>query len=186
MNKNFYGFLRAELARNRLVGLIDTAMRYYKPFRIIRRVFTFISLAVTLLGTGVALLILTVLSLVILPIAVLIGFAAVFCSMLGVRRARRRLGDELKGKRVEMVFPSRERMYDGSDYLCAWAEHTARNGEVMIVVSPYFVSPRGLFGRKRYLTLRAEQERVYILRKFAYFRLRRHFEKLAERVVCYF
>ncbi len=187
MNKNFYGFVRAELKSNRLVGLFDRAMKYYKPFRIIRRIFAAVSLAVTLLGTGVVLLVLTVLSLVVLPIAVLVCFGAVTASMLGVRKARRRLTDELGGRRVEVVFPSRERIRDGSELLCAWARSRANGDGALIVVSPYFVSPRGLFGRKAYLALRVDGERVYILRKFAYFRIRKDlFTRIAVQVVCYF
>ncbi len=187
MNKNFYGFIRAELKSNRLVGLFDRAMKYSMPFRIVRRIFTAVSLAVTLLGTGVALLVLTVLSLVVLPIAVLIGFAAVFSSMLGVKNARDRLSRELKGRRVEIVFPSRERIRNGSELLCAWAKGNAARGDALIVVSPYFVSPRGLFGRCGYRTMRVECEHVYVLRKFAYFRMRKDlFTRIAERVVCYF
>ncbi len=161
-------------------------MKYYKPFRIIRRIFTAISLTVTFLGTGVALLVLTVLSLVVLPIAVLVGFGAVFASMLGVRSARRRLTAELADRRVEVVFLSRERMQLGSAFLCEWATQAAERGDVFIVVSPYYASSRGIFGRKSYLTLCAERERVYVLRKFAYFRLRASLEKTARRVVCYF
>ncbi len=185
MNKNFYGFMRAELRRNRLVGIFDRAMKYYKPFRIIRRIFTVISLTVTFLGTGVALLVLTVLSLVVLPLAVLCGMAAVSVSMLGVKRARRRLEQELGGRCVEIVFPSRERMRDGSELLCAWAN--ASTDGALIVVSPFFISPRGINEHRAYLALRSERERVYIVRKFVYFRLRKDlFEKIARQVVCYF
>ncbi len=182
MKRNFYEFCRAELESTKLAGLYERAMRYYKPLRMIRRVFSVIYFSVTLLGAGVALLVLTVLSLVVLPILVLSWFALLILSMLGIRRAKRQLSAELAGRGVEVIFPTRESLL-GSEFLRGWAK--SGGDGLLIVVSPYFISPRGIFGKKQYLTLRKESERVILIRRFAYFRLREPL-KAAARVVCYF
>lgn len=162
-------------------------IKYFRRFRLIRTVLTVFSVVFSLLGTGLAVLVLTVVSLVVLPIAVLFGFAAVFTSTVFRRRAIRELESEIKGRRVSVFFPEREGRGLDSDFLDRACRRLADEGETVLVVTPYFISPSGLGGRGGFLTYRKEAESVYLVRRYLFFAIRKKLlETEAERTVCYF
>ena len=167
--------------------MLRRGVKYFRRFRLIRTVFTVFSVVFTLLGTGLAVLVLTVISLVVLPVAVLCGFAVVFASAVLRRRAIRGIEGELRGKRVSVFFPEREGKGLDSTFLDGVCRRLADEGETVLVVTPYFISPSGLGGRGGFLAYRKESESVYLVRRYLFFALRKKLlETETERTVCYY
>ncbi len=174
-----------ELRRLPLLGALRRGIKYFRRFRLIRTVFTVFSVVFALLGTGLAVLVLTVLSLVVLPLAVLFGFSAVFISTVFRRRALDELEPIVKGRRVSVLFPERARFESGFfEQLC---RRFANEGEVVIIVTPCFVSAAGFGARRPFVTYREEAEGLYLVRRYLFFALRKRLlESKTERTVEYF
>ena len=151
----------------------DRILRYFRKFRLIRLVFTAISYIFTFLGTGVAFIAFSAILLFVLPILALFGIAIVFASVLERKKICAEMEQILENKSVIVFFSER----DNENLSCAFQkkmilEHASENGCVSILVSPYFISPKGLFKKSFYISVREEGDRIFTVRKYVFFALK--------------
>lgn len=133
------------------------------------RIISFVFLA---LRAGTLVLLATALILVILPALVATMLAILLTARLESRRTNRLLLKTTQGRRVCVLFLT-------ANAPCAFLSGGARDlverGYTVILVSPYWISTRGMLERGRfYCTARAEAEQIYLVRRYYFFSLRKH------------
>lgn len=159
----------------------STLLTYFRRVRMIALILRIISLLFAALQAGALVLLAAALLLVLLPAAILAMLTVLLVAWVGARGASRRIQKETEHRRVCVFFPSANA---SNAFLLANARDLVRRGYTVILVSPYWISSRGLRARGRfYCTVREESEHLYLVRRYSFFRLRR--DVLAKRECCY-
>ena len=96
-------------------------------------------------------------------------------------RANRLLQKELGEKKLFVFFLPRE----NAAFLTLWAQELSKEGHGVILVSPYWILPKGLGKRHFYFTVRKEKENLYLIRRYYFFAFRRQVLKQESAVVVY-
>lgn len=112
-----------------------------------------------------------------IPLLLLSSVSTLFAVIFNAGSANRRMASALRGKHIRVVIPpehtalGENAFWERCTKEMATHPHTA-----MIVVSPHFLSTRGLGGRGMYFTSRKEspQHDIFLVRKGYYFILKRH------------
>ncbi len=67
----------------------------------------------------------------------------------------------------------------------AWAKELAKEGNAAVLISPYWISPRGLRGKEFYFTIRMEEQNLYLIRRYYFFSLRKSVLREENTVIVY-
>ena len=156
-------------------------LSYVRKFRMITFTLRVITIILTILETGALVILTTAVFLVLLPIVAALMLGILVTARIDSRRANQAMRKALEGKRVYLFFLPRGE----ASFLCAWARELAREGNAVVLISPYWISPAGISGRKFYFTVRKEETDLYLIRRYYFFSFRKQVLK-KERVVMVF
>lgn len=187
-NGSYFAWLKSSLRATAFTSFFQKALKYFRRFRLIRTLFTVFSYIFTFLGTGVALIIISVIFLVIMPILAIFGFAAVFISVFKRNKVCAFMNQELKDKKVFVFFPPRDPKYYKCPFFVGNCQDMANaENSAVIVVTPYFMLSEGIFSRHAFLTVRKESDNIYTVRKYIFFTLRKRvLERNTKRTVYFY
>lgn len=146
---------------------------YFRQIRIVRIIIAVIGYTVTLLGTGVAFVIFATVALFILPIVALFTIAIIFISVLQRKKVCRQMEENLHGKNVLVFLCDKKTDIANSFGKAIVLDHARKENCVVLIISPYLISPKGLESKESYISFRQEYENVYTVRKYVYFDLKR-------------
>lgn len=156
-------------------------LAYLRRFRAVAVVLRVVTLFFAFLETGALVILGTALFLVILPLGGALMLGILLTALLETRRINQRMRQVLTGKRVHVLFLPRGR----ADFLRAHARSLADAGEAVILVSPYWISSRGLNQKGFYFTLREEAPNLYLIRQYYFFSLKRKVLSRVPTVIVY-
>lgn len=144
-------------------------LTYLRRFRMLRILVQTISWLVTLLQAGTLIVLTTAVFFVLLP---LLGGLAVFAPLAALvdrRRSEKRLSRSLADSREAVFFFSHGRV------AAQTARELAAGGRTVFFVSRYWLSGRALDGQSEryFVNLRQESDRVFLIRRYFYFRVRK-------------
>ena len=176
---SYFGYLKKRLQTASLYSLWIRILTYFRRFRLISTVIKVVSYALTIVGTGAFFLAVTASTLILVPF-VFIFFSFFLLSRLLTRKKKfESLARVLSGRTVYVFFPPpgysfKEGVYFEKNVKILSQGSSGNN--FVIIVSPYFISPKGIGGKKRpyYHVLRYESENVCIVRRSSFFALRRN------------
>lgn len=193
-HKFFFGYAY-ELFRHTSLYLqwrkVLTAVRRLRTVTFVLRILT---VTVTILETGAAVILATALCLVLLPLLVALMLGILITAAIESRQKNKKLSRRFAGKSVCILFlPDWERQtkketatVSSPDFFTQNAYRLAAEGYGVIVVAPYWLSPRGLTAKGHfYCTARQEAPNVYLIRRYYFFSLHKHVLKQAH-TVCLF
>jgi hypothetical protein len=92
--------------------------------------------------------------------------------MLLRKKAFKKLSQFIKNKNIYVTFASRGRHFEENSCFMSTVSMLATNGNYVIIVSPYFISSKGVCKNNFYPVVRFETNNVCIVRKYAFFALR--------------
>lgn len=167
--KSLWTYLRTSLHRNSLWGLWRRGLDWFRRFRLVAFLIRALTVVWTVLQTGATVILSTLLFLVALPLTVSLLLGILLTAILETSSSNRRLYAATEGKRVYVTFLSRTE----SAFFAANVHALARKGQAVIVVSPYWISWKGLRKGNFYCTARREAEGVYLVRRFYFLALKR-------------
>jgi membrane protein implicated in regulation of membrane protease activity len=169
--KSFAAFLLGSLRAKTLFSYYQRIVYVVRKYTFVTtsiKIFTFLfafiqSSALIVLFTGT--LAITV------PITLIFSYVAVIFTFLFRKRITKKTKEALKGKKITVFFPSKGRAFEENSYLRALIKDITKNeNSVVVVVSPYYFSPKGFSSSKKYyLATRSEGERVIMIRNHYYF-----------------
>ena len=169
------------------VKIFKRIYRYFRRITLIRTVIAVSSYILTFLGTGVAFLIVTALFLVIMPLLALVCFALVFASLFDRKKLYERMTKALNGKNVFVFIPSRSDGFDKSRFFRGNCLDLAKGKDrAVLIVSPYYIFKKVIGGKKLFFSVREESKNVYIVRRYAFFYLRKHLLDRSDGQTVYF
>lgn len=161
----------------RLWQKILTALRRVRLISLFLHIFGWVS---TLLQTGTLVILTTVLLFLILPIFLVFLICLAATALIDSRRSIRRLSEHLKDKQVYVFFCANGNF--GIQNACALASdpHIA-----VLTISPYWIGAKGLLSNKRYVNMRQDGERLFLIRRYFYFAVRKRILKNGRTTLVY-
>ena len=156
-------------------------LAYVRKFRTVAFILRIIGILVTVLETGALVILTTAIFLVLLPILAALMLGILITAQIDSRRANQTVKKTLEDKRVYLFFLPR----GNASFLCAWAKELAKAGNAAVLISPYWISPRGLRGKEFYFTIRTEEQNLYLIRRYYFFSLRKSVLREENTVIIY-
>ena len=145
-------------------------LTYFRRVRLVAYLLRLSLLLLTALEAGVLAVIATVLLLFLAPPVLLFTIGVTLALLVEAPRRNRRFRQETAQKRIYVLFLTES----GGTFFKANARSlAARKNTVVLIVSPYWISPRGIAGKGFFCTARRECENVYLVRRYYYFSLKR-------------
>jgi len=170
----FMGYLYRLFTKAPLYTHGKHLLTYIRRFRAIALTLRILTFLFTVLQTGTLVILSAALFLVILPVLTVLMLAVLLGAWIGSGRTNKRLSKELDGKMICILFLTQQ----DNPFLMENAKDLASRGKIVVVVSPYRISPKGLNGsRKLYFTAREEFPAVYLIRRYYFFSFRKHVAK---------
>ena len=140
-----------------------------RRFRTVAFLFRVLTVMLTILQTGALVILTTALFLVILPIAVLCTVGILIAAFFSARRSNEALRLPVANRKVYVLFMTENE----NPFLAQNAKSLAADDGCVIIVSPYWISRKGLCRGRLYTTFREEFPRVFLVRKYYFFSLRK-------------
>ena len=151
-------------------------LAYARRIRLVRTVGLIVTVLLAAAQTSALFVVFSAVYLTVLPFLILgSGLGLLFC-VLHSKTVNRHMAHALTGHHIRVLFPSRSHPFtpEAQAFFFASALEMATDPNVaVIVVSPYPLSTKGFGSRRMFATARQERPRLYIVRKYYYFILRR-------------
>lgn len=159
------------LRHAKLYVIWQNILNYFRKIRMVALILKILSIVLSVLQTGALVLLSTLLFLVILPIFVALMLGILLTALLESRKSNARMKKVLKNKQVYILFlPKQESsFFEGNIRNLAQKEKSA-----VIVVSPYWISGKGLASDHFFCTVRNEGQNIYLVRRYYFFMLKKH------------
>ena len=157
-------------------------LAYIRRARMIVWILRILSILSLALRAGAFVLLATALFVVILPLTAVMMLAILLTALLESRRTNRRLLDETQERRICVLFLAAD---SPNAFLFANARDLASRGYTVLLISPYWLSPRGMKRGRFYCTARAEADHIFLIRRYYFFSLRKHVINARETVYVY-
>ncbi len=144
-------------------------LAYLRRFRAIAVFLRIVTLFFAVLETGTLVILGTALFLVILPLIGVLMLSVLLTALLESRRSNQKMRRVLAKKRVHVLF-----LPEGqAEFLRGHASSLAASGDAVILISPYWISSRGLCKRTFYFTMREEAPNLYLIRRYYFFSIKK-------------
>lgn len=170
MHRSLFGYLYDLLTHTSLYAHWRSLLAFLRRFRAVTLTLKVLTVLFSVIETGALVILSTVIFLIILPVLTAFMLGVLLTAFLESRRTNQRLASELSGKRVYVLFM---REGDPNLFLSQNARELATHGTVLLV-SPYWISARGLYPHGFYCTVRREAPQILLVRRYYFFSLRRH------------
>ena len=165
--RSFLRYLWESVMESAPIAVITRLVQYLRRVRVVQIILSLV-LAV---GAVVAV---AILSTAVLPF---LFFGTALLTMLATLRSLRMnriLEREFLGKHIRIMVPPRGAALTESSFFIRNAHAMASEKEsVVVVITPYLVSRRGLGGKGGFFTARKETDNLYLVRRHYFFILRR-------------
>jgi hypothetical protein len=165
--KSYISYLYQSVKESGIGLFFRRVVRIWRRLRLVR-IITAVTAAV------VATLLLSAVFLTLIPFFMLFALVAFLAVCLRAKATNKKMAEVLSGKRVRVMIFSDAVAFRGDTFAEGCAKAMARESDTaVLVITPYFFSPRGLGGRGMFFTARREANDLYLVRKCYYFLLRR-------------
>ena len=176
-SSSYFKYLLARFSAASVYFLIKKVTKGFRRFKLFSTVIRITSSVLTVLGTSAFFIFISGTLIFLIPLFILIGASTYLASMLFRKKAFRELKKALENKRVFVLFPSvgksfetGSRFYKSLDII----SNETKKYTLIIIISPFLISGKGFGGKGYFPVLRKERENIYILRRNAFFALRRN------------
>lgn len=163
---SFLRYLWESVMESAPVQVLSHLIHYLRRVRAVQLILT----VVAALGAVVTV---AVVSAAVLPFLLFGTATLAILAYARSRRMNRILSHALEGKALRIFIPPRGRSLKEGSFFIRNARAIAQDGVVVLVVSPYPISNRGLGGKGGFFTARKEAEGLYIVRRHYFFMLRK-------------
>lgn len=168
-HKFFLGYLHGRLKRTPFYVQWQELLTSLRRIRLLARLVGVLGFLFSAVETGTLVILSTALLLVVLPVLLLLMSGILLTARLNARRSNRVLSVLLANKPVVIAFMA--------DPVGGFQEQNLRDlaarDYAVLLISPHWISPRGIRPAPFYLTFRREAEHIYLIRPYYFFRLRK-------------
>ena len=148
-------------------------MSGFRKFKLVSTIIRITSSILAILGTGAVFIFISGTLIFFIPVFILLCASAYLTGMIFRKKAFKRLEPMLYEKNIFIFFPSVGKPFQSGSYFRNLISSETDPDTFTVVVSPYLISSKGLGGRGYYPVIRMEKTNVCLIRKNAFFALRR-------------
>ena len=175
-SSSYLKYVLAKISGASIYALIKKITKGFRRFKLVSTVIKVTSSILALLGTGAFFIFISGAMIFLIPLFLLVGLSAYLASMLFRKKAFKELENKLYSKSIIILFPPMGRPFKhGSRFsqnLNTISSKT-QNDVLVIIISPFLISSKGFGGNGYFPVMRMERENVFIIRRNAFFALRR-------------
>ncbi len=167
----FLGYAYDLFRRGAFYTAWQNLLKQLRRIRLIAFLVRVLTVFLSLLQTGALVLLATVLFLILLPIGSSLMLGILLTALIESRQTNRRLRNELANKNVYILFaydPPSPFLFQNA------ADLSAHKDTAVLIVSPYWISGKGIKKGRFYCTARQEAEGIYLIRRYYFFSLKKH------------
>lgn len=175
-SSSYLKYLLARLSAASVYSLIQKAIKGFRRFKLVSTVLRVISYILAVLGTSAFFLFISGALIFMIPLLLLICASAYLASMLFRKKAFKELARRVEGKRIFVLFPTAGKSFkNGSQFRKSLSiiKDNANNDALIITVSPFLLSSKGFGGKGYFPVMRMEEDGLFIIRRNAFFALRK-------------
>lgn len=167
------GFLKYAWETLRAAAFYEQWLRilsYLRRLRLVALILRLGTILLTVLQTGALVLLTTVLFLIAIPVLIFFTLGILLTALLESRKTNRTLSRLLCGKKVYVLFAtdSPTPFFIGNARQLSSLKDTA-----VLIVSPFWLSSKGILRKGFYGTARREAQNIYTLRRYYFFSLQK-------------
>ena len=167
---NYFSYVQGSLRTSAFFRLLKKGFLIARRLSFVSFLLTVGTMLLSALETGALFLLISAFYLTFFPFFVLPAGIAILSGILLGSRRRTQLGTAVKNKHVTVFFPVRGSGFAASSFFKANAVCMAAAADsVVLVVTPYFWSLRGLGGHGFFNAFRQEGEHLFLLRRRFWF-----------------
>ncbi len=168
--KSFLTYMWASFRGSTLYAHWTGLLTYLRRFRTVALVLRITSFVFAILETGALVILSTVIFVILLPLALALLMGILLTVLIEGHRTNRMLRHLTEDRRVCVLF-----FHAGEGKYLRWnAGDLAERGYVVLVLSPYLISRRGMGNRRFYCTATELCNRVFLIRRYYFFNLQKH------------
>ena len=177
--KSFVAYAWDLIRSTRLVALWQRILTLFRRVRLLTVTVRILTLLFSFLQAGTLLLLSTALLLVLLPLLLLALIVTLTVAFFQSGKSNRLLRERTSGRQIYVLFLDREHtpFFEGN------VRSLAKGDAVVLIVSPFWLSGKGLRKKGFYSTVRQEEKNVYLLRRYYFFSMKKQVRELAR--ACY-
>lgn len=172
--------IREALLQARPYRLWLSVWTYIRRLRAISLLLRLIGWILTALQAGTLVLLTAAVLFAVLPVLAALAAGILLAALLDTRQSLRRIQKRLDSRYVYVFFGSGGQFGEGNIRELSKMQNTA-----VLVVSPFWISSKGLGKSRFYLNLRQESEHLYLIRRYFYFSLRKRVLKPTSTALVY-
>ena len=182
---DYFSFFVGLIRSSKVFQLWERWIKYFRRFRLVTTALRLLPWILLLISTHTILYAAVVASALLAPIVAIAVLSLLAEAPLRYREANPRMACKIEGKTVYVIFPERSREFEsGAFWRANLLDLSTKESSIVVVVSPYLFSSRGVFETRRYLHLREERDNLFLVRRHYYFSLRKHvLTKKANRLI---
>ena len=174
---NFAAYLISSLKDNSFFLYYQRVIFVLKKYAVIRATLGILFFLWAFLQSSALFVLFTGTMAITAPLTVLFSYVALVFTFKQRKKLNRAILLKAKHKKITVLFPSKGRPFEKGSYFSLLVNEMSNNdGMIVIIVSPYFFSPRTVLAsdKKHYLNAREICHNVIIVRKHYYFSLKKH------------
>jgi len=173
--KNLLSFFISFVKTTKVFRIGETLVRYLRRFRIVTATLRLFPWVLLLINTNTLLYAVAGVAFILLPLIVVGLISLLASASIHYRKLNAKMISYLEGAAVYVFFPTRGGEFSNG---CFWRGNildiAARKQTVVLVISPFLLSPRGLIDGKLYFGLREETPNVLLVRRHYFFSLQKN------------
>lgn len=174
-SQNYLFFLIGLLQSSRAVRLWQKYVKYFHRFRFVTTAVRLFPWILLLISTNTLLYAVAAVAVILIPFLLLAVLSLTASALIRYKDTNSRMAKRLTEKTVYVFFPERTKEFADAHFWKANILDLAKSKDnCVIVVSPFFLSPRGLNGQRFYFNVRHEKINVFLVRRHYFFSLRKH------------
>lgn len=185
---SYLKYIFTRISRAALYSLFKKIMSGFRKFKLVSTMIRIISSILAILGTGAFFIFISGTVIFFIPIFILLCAAAYVAGMLFRKKAFKLLEAILCGKNILVFFPPMGRAFQKSSCFQKTIELVSNETNIenfSLIVSPHLISSKGLGGKGYYPVMRMEKVNVCIIRRNAFFALRKKLLRLYGEKISY-
>lgn len=174
---NFAAYLVSSLKDNSFFLYYQRVIYFLKKYTVIRATLGILAFLWAFLQSSALFVLFTGTMAITLPLTLIFSYVALIFTFNQRRKLNRAILSKAKNKKITVLFPSKGRAFEKGSYFGAMVADISKNEDtIVIIVSPYFFSPKTIlsYRKKPYLNAGDIISNIITVRKHYYFSLKKH------------
>lgn len=185
-SKNYFFYLWELAKSNGIFKLTKRIGGYFSRFRIISLTLKILGFVFTAIETSAFIFVIGITVMIFLPPFILGFISILLVSAICFGRDKKRLLGYLGDKNAILFFPARGQKFYGDCFFKRNAFDLSSRGYCVIVVTPFVLSPTGVFDSQKYfLNLKKDGKEIFVIRQQFFFYAQKHLFKNHKKRIIY-